>query len=301
MKKPTPKRKIQSGERPFRLTTRDLEIIRSVNQFRFLKPSQLQRLLFPETKQIRSVQRRLTGLFDHQYLNRIVPPLPIEGGAMEMVYYLGENGIALLEKLDVQTAPYSRNADVKSIFLDHTFEIGDFQLALTLALKNHPKTELVRFIPDYALNTRVDTATGGERYYLRDRVSEGQGRPVYIVYPDALIVLGGIGEYQKYQSLYFLEVDRSTESLDRIKEKVTGYKLYHRQGIHKRFGEFKDFTVLFQAKSQARINNIRKHLVEVAGAELFWYTTRNQVTPETITLAPIWQNQAGEPRSILKS
>ena len=123
----------------------------------------------------------------------------------------------------------------------------------------------------------------------------------YTVYPDALIILRGKGEYAKFQKLYFLEVDRSTEGLRIIQDKVIGYNLYRRENVFKKFGAFDDFQVLFQAPSQKRAGNIRQALTDLEGTESVWVTSADQVTEDSILGSTIWTDHMLVPQRLLKS
>ncbi len=143
-------------------------------------------------------------------------------------------------------------------------------------------------------------AIGKKRYKLYDEVMHPVTRAPYVVYPDALIVLKGKGRHEDYQRLYFLEIDRGTEGLYVIKDKVIGSSLYLKQNVFAKFGKFKGFTMLLQTNSKKRAENIRHHITGVDGSELVWISDAGHANQEAIATSPIWQDHELNLRAILK-
>lgn len=285
----------------FVLTDRDLEIFRVVNRYRYLRTGQIKRLVFPDNTTEQSTRRRLKYLFHNGYLGRVMPFVRIGEGSSETAYYLDKAGRDLLEQAGEEVGGYASGGQVKHQFLDHALDISEFRVNLELALADHPAVEIHRFTADFEVKGQTAGAIGKKRYKLYDEVTHPVTRAPFVVYPDALIVLKGKGKHEDYQRLYFLEIDRGTEALNVIKDKVIGYSLYLKQKVFAKFGKFdKNFVVLLQINSKKRAENIRHFLTGIDGAELVWITDTSQVKQETIATSPIWQDHELKTRAIVK-
>lgn len=284
----------------FVLTDRDLEIFHVVNRYRYLRTGQIKRLVFPNNTTEQSTRRRLKYLFHNGYLGRVMPFVRIGEGSSETAYYLEKTGRELLQQAGEEIAAYATGGQVKHQFLDHALDISEFRVNLELALADHPAVEIHRFTADFEVKTHTTEAIGKKRYKLYDEITHPVTRAPYTVYPDALIILKGKGKFEDYQRLYFLEIDRGTEGLNVIKDKITGYSLYLKQNVFAKFGKFKGFTVLLQTNSKKRAENIRHHLTGVDGSELVWISEAGQVNQETVATSPIWQDHEMKMRVIVK-
>ncbi len=291
--------------RRFRLTDRDIEIIHAVNRYRYLRTGQIQRLLFPENGSIQSCRRRLRNLSDlgHRYLAKIEPYVQIGKGSAETAYYLDKQGEALLKEFGNPLISYTRRSSgqVKHHFLDHALDLSEFRLVLERALLHHSTITLHRFTADFEIKEHTQTALGKKSYKLYHELIHPHHPQPFIVYPDALIILAGKDEHHSKQRLYFLEIDRGTEGMKVIRNKVIGYALYSDQRVFAKFGKFARFRVLIQTHSEKRTENMRKALIGTQGESLVWITSVPRVTEETLLHASIWEDTQGQSHPILKT
>ena len=300
MKNYLPKHERAGKSVAFVLTDRDIEILRAVNRYRYLRTGQIKRLVFPENTTEQSARRRLKYLFHNGYLGRVMPFVRVGEGSSETAYYVDKAGRDILQQAGEEIAAYATGGQVKHQFLDHALDISEFRVHLELALADHPTVEMHRFTADFEVKTHTANAIGKRRYKLFDEVAHPVTKESYVVYPDALIVLKGKGSLEQYQRLYFVEIDRGTEGLNVIKDKIIGYSLYLKQNVFAKFGKFKTFVVLLQTNSAKRAENIRHFLTGIDGAELVWISEAGQVKQETIVISPIWQDHELKMRTILK-
>ena len=284
----------------FSLTERDIAILRAVNRFRYLQTNQIQRLVFPDNCTKQAASRRLRYLYHGGYLGRIEPFVQPGKGGGEIAYYLDRKGQEMLSEFGEPVLAYNNAGQVKTAFLQHALDLSEFRLLMETALADHPTVALHRFTCDFEIRSSTEAAIGKRRYKLYDEINHPVTRQKYIVYPDGLIILKGRGELERHQRLYFLEIDRGTETLGTIRNKVVGYNLYLRNGVFKKFGHFERFTVLIQTSSPKRAANIRKALVDQEGSSLALVTSVDRVTRETVLGAPIWANHAREEIALLK-
>ena len=78
---------------PMRLTERDKQVVKMVNDYRLVRQDQIQRLWFPSRN---TAQRRLRLLWEHGYVRRRF--LPVQGGIQNspILYELDRRGVELL-------------------------------------------------------------------------------------------------------------------------------------------------------------------------------------------------------------
>ncbi len=291
--------------RNFRLTDRDYEILKAVNRYRFLRTGQIKRLLFSDASTPQTARRRLRNLSDpgYRYLDKIEPYVQVGKGNAESAWYLDRGGEELLRAFGEPLLSYSykNSGNVGHLFLAHALALSEFRVRLELALRNHPVVELGRLIADFEMKSHTTEAVDTKIFKLYKEVRHPNERnETYIVYPDALIILQGKGAYSKSKRLYFVEIDRGTESESHIRKKVIGYSLYLQQRVFQNFGKFEGFCVLFQTISPKRAENMRKALVGTEGSDLVWITDVQRVTEETILSKPIWTDHKGNFRAIMR-
>jgi len=97
-----------------------------------------------------------------------------------------------------------------------------------------------------------------------------------------------------------LEVDRGTEGLERIRDKLTGYHLARENQLFQKYGHFKDSTVLFQAHSPKRAQTIFEALSDHVASDLAWVGCAEDVTKDSIMSLPIWRDLKGNKLQIIR-
>jgi len=266
-----------------RLQERDIEIVRLVQDYRFLNSDQIKALIDGSEQKI---LRRLQKLFHHGFLDRplsqIAYPLM---GTQKMVYALGDKGADLLaEKFGIDRGKIKwneKNKEVKDRHIQHTLMISNFRICLELALKNLPGTNLLFWEKESPKELK-------DYVYIRDL----QGREIRApIVPDGFF---GI-EDPKGKAYFFLEADQSTMTNARILKKMKAYWNWWKQGRHtEKFG-IKAFRVLTITKTEKRKENLRgitkKADDRQRGSLMFWFTSEKKYSlqkPESI-LESIWQ------------
>ena len=91
---------------------------------------------------------------------------------------------------------------------------------------------------------------------------------------------------------YLLEIDRSTEDNPRfLREKILPGKAYLISKAYKqRFGH-QHGRWLVVTTSERRLNNMLDQAENAKAKGLFYFTTYDQISPETILQAPIWRRE----------
>lgn len=284
----------------FVLTERDLAILEALGHYRYLRTGQVSRLIFPASKTVQSARRRLKYLYHAGYVGRIQPMTDNALGHAEMAYFLELSGADLLD--DDALPKFSRKGMVKPLFLRHALDVSEFRLNLELAVHATPGIDLHRMVMDFELKSHTENAVGRRRYRLFDEVVDPIGKRKLVVHPDMLFVLKAETEQGRvFQRLFFVEIDRGTEGLRVIADKLTGYHLYKREGVFRKFGDFTDFRVLIQTNSEKRAMNIHELTGRFDGAVDAWATQDRLVTDESLLHDAIWSKPGDEaPATILK-
>lgn len=241
---------------PMMLTARDVSVILSVYENRFMRRDQIQRLYFASSS-LQATSARLKKLSDHKFLDKL--QRPIAGGASQAVYALNRRGADVVSaalQIDGHMVRWKRdNNRIEWLFMEHTLGVSEFKVCLDLALAR--RSEEIHFYQR------------GDRSLLR-RVSDPSGKKKYIVVaPDAF--LGVQTERGNY--IFFLEIDMGTETLKRFQEKVIAYKRYWKSGKFKEDYAFNHFRVLTVAESERRLANLIHATGKVGGRQMFVFTT----------------------------
>ncbi len=194
-----------------RLSERDLAIIRQVGELRLMSARQIQAVHFPVSEHdnddaaMRARQRVLARLCRE----RLLIPLErriggVRAGSAGLVLALGPVGLRVLGP----DTPRRRAYEPTLRFVDHTLAIAQLIVDVTLA-----SWQRLVDVPDCQAEPqcwRTFAGTGG-RLVLR---------------PDAFLALG-VGAYELR---WFIEVDRSSESLPVIVRKCRLYADYYQSG-----------------------------------------------------------------------
>lgn len=237
------------------LSARDLAIVRTVEQLRFLTALQLEALHFEghasTTTAARACRRTLERLFRQRVLVRLERRIGgLRAGSASFVYALGPVGERLVRS-DLNLATRRRFREPSVTFLDHTLAIS--QLVVQLTRGQGPGLELLKLEPE---------PTSWRPY------QDGHGTPRTLK-PDLGVVLR-CGDYDDH---WFIEVDRSTASLPAVIVKCQQYLSYYKTGIEQhQTGVFP--RVLWIAPTTKRAQAIERSISEASlPADLFSVTT----------------------------
>ena len=292
--------KRRRGGVPFRLMDRDITILRAVNRYRYLRTSQVNELIFSGNTSIQSARRRLKLLYQNNYLGRIQPFLQKGGEEQpaDIAYHLGKLGQAVLEELGDTVFRYSKANQARHKFLLHALDLSQFRVSMELALANRDNLDVERFIPYFQMKEGLRSASGNQRYRIFDEVREPVTGKIIVVYPDAAVILQSVPGGVK--RLIFVEIDRGTEGLEIIREKLFGYQLYFRRKGFSKYGVSDKFTVLFQTSSQQRAENMAALTQSIKFEPNIFFTSHQLLNEKTIFDGEIWIDSEGKPRALLR-
>lgn len=189
-----------------RLTPVDREIIGSIERCRMVSGAQLQRLHFGAGENAgRSARRHLTRLVELRVLARLERRIGgVRAGSAGFVYGLDVVG----QRLGQASSP-RRPWTPSPAFVAHTVAVSECFVTATL-LAGAGRLELLDFLAEPAC-WRTWTGAGGTPLTLK---------------PDAWLRVAS----EDFEDRWFIEVDRATEDLGRIRRKAEVYRRYFLAG-----------------------------------------------------------------------
>jgi len=268
----------------FRLTDDDVEIVRQVARFRFIRSTHIAALVR------RSVDRtndRLLRLFHAGYIDRPRAQLDYypTAGSAPITYALADRGARLLRERDgikVANPEVSRkNREAGRPFIEHQIEIVNFQVALHRAVRNHPG---VRVISPIEINaaSRQPVPASRNPFALRAKVAHRGVRREISVVPDIVFGLELADGSRRY---FMVEIDRGTMPIVRsrfdqtsFEKKMRAYLTAHAAKQHERQFGLKNFRMLTVTTDRERMQSMKKALRQLRvprslGASLFLFAT----------------------------
>jgi len=277
---------------------RDLELFKLLTAFRVATAPMLLPLLrehFPG----KTFSRRLLALYDSKHLAR--PPAQ---GALDRfgrgrppdVYCLGNLGAKALRAtgLDLPATDLERKAAELSPFaLSHMLLTSEVVAIFLTALQTYPQVQLLRVLRDGELRVRV-------RYF------DGRTEIVGSVQPDATLILHEAGR----DIALLLEIDRDTMPGQRTDvlqssflKKCRRYLAWWQDsGKIREMLHTDDFLVLTVTTSPQHATALRTVARRAdpheCGTDIFWFTSRDALSPETVLASPIWTTAAGTTGSL---
>ncbi len=200
------------------LSERDMRIIASIQRYRYLLTSQLQRLHFSDaatsTAALRAASRDLKklrelGLIDH-FSRRIGG---VRAGSGAMIWYLTHAGERLIYLHNHTLTPTKRFFEPSPYFLAHTLAVAEIAVQLTELCRDNRRMELSALQP--------------EPECWRTYSKYGT---ILVLKPDLFAVTLS----DKYEDRWFIEVDLDTESPAKVVEKCEKYHHYYRSELEQK-------------------------------------------------------------------
>jgi hypothetical protein len=197
------------------LSARDQAVLAALSALRVMSGGQLERLAFAAVTASargrirRRVLARLVELGLVVTLDRRVGG--VRAGSAGLVYALSAGGQRLLDlEAGRSTARRRQPSTPGALFLAHALAVAELYVALVERITRVETAELRRFAVE-----------AEARWEVREIGLEA------VLRPDALAMLG-MGDIE---DVWWLEVDRSTESLPRLRTKLLGYLDFAHAGV----------------------------------------------------------------------
>jgi hypothetical protein len=259
-----------------KLTDRDREIIKAVNDFRALRAAHIHALFFGASPS--ATRSRLMRLFQHGYLDRqFLSLFNGSSAATPPLYTIGKKGAQLLIEAYGYEAADLRipKKEFSWQFVEHLSKITDFRIAVTLAARAHnwqietwEDERVFKAATDYVLVT-----------------SDGSREQEKPVLPDGYFCL----KTDRGRAHFFLEIDRGKEPERSFKPQIEIYEAYVRSGGYQARYSKKSLRILIVTTTERRIHKLKTITEKAGGDGKYLFTAFGQVSTETVLTVPIWQ------------
>lgn len=283
---------------PFRMRSRDFEIVRAVAAMRCLTTLQIEALFFapPRAKRRGTLplgsnrkintrcQRRLQQLFHRGYLYRDELPQRLSEGRRPLVYFLDHAGARLLAEQGEDFDWQPEMNDVGHPFIEHTLATNEIRVAMTIGAAAHGYV-LTNWIDDSSLKSRHT------KDYVTVKGPQGGSLKVAIV-PDGYCCMD-IGTHVAH---FFIEADRGTvvgqsERWGRrdFSRKVRAFNTYIDAGkFEERYGG-RGMRILVVTTGKTRLENLKRVIESAGGRRRYWLTTFDALRPDSVLTKRIWR------------
>ncbi len=294
--------------RGFRVTDRDIDILRLVARFRFLNSALVIKFLGGSPQQI---LRRLQGLYAHAWVDRPVQQYLhlAKLGNPPLVYGLGRQGAKMLAELGMPIDPALdwtwKNSQATAPFLAHTLDVAEAVCAFEHACRAGD----ARLIDHHELLPLMPQKTQELRdpFKLRVSLRSGLKTPLSLaVIPDRLF---SVALTDQTRHNFALELDRGTMPIvskrnterSSFGQKLAAYHFAWKEKRHTEAWGFQNFRILTVTTSEARIEtmlNAQPKITNENAPGLFLYSTPERITHHGAF--DNWTNGKGDIVSLLK-
>jgi hypothetical protein len=266
--------------------------VKAVYEYRVLTVPQIVTLVFEdstasERSRFVSVSRRLKVLTDNGYLWRGKNTAQITDGKIPYLYRIDKKALDWLPQIlgvdpgEVEYNPKERV--IKPQGLNHLLRTNDVRMALSLDAKRRGY-EILKWVDDLSLK-RLHQGVVLNYSGTKNTIQKGG------LVPDGYFFLATQGR----GAHLFIEVDLATETVTASNpeakdwtQKIQKYLHFYKSGIYKRMYKANYFSVLTVTTSDKRLQNLKQATENVGGKFAFWFTTLDDLTPQTAFTAPIW-------------
>ncbi len=258
-----------------RLMPRDIEILKTIADYRIMRQDQIQQLFFTSRS---TAQYRLSHLFHHGYVQRHF--LPVYAGWSPTIYTLDKKGITLLRREhDMNKIVVWDNGNGHE-FLSHTLAIHDVRVAVTIACREAGYV-LVRWVSE------SDLKAGYDRVQIPNGKDDMQD--VSLI-PDSYFTI----QTPHGNTSAFLEMDMGKMSIGRFTTKIRAYIAYMETGAYTERYQTRSLRILTVTNSETRCTNLRMRAESVGADKQFLFTSKEAMTIQSVLHKAIWHG-AGNP------
>jgi Replication-relaxation len=269
------------------LQERDLAILQGLFESRLMTLTHITHLYFNGRSEAakKRIQRLKHERFIRERARRVYQPSILHLSRLAFAE-LSSRGM-LLEYPKLAWSQLEDRAKVSELTLRHELAVLDVKTALSCAIRNVARYELVEFSTWPLLY----------QFQAAQPPLPGTYHPARVlIRPDGFVRLHEhAADGDRFEHFFFLEVDRSTEPRETLARRVYGYQdFYRRGGLAVRHGftreAYKDFPfrVLMVLPNEERRNNMAERLLqnEPPALTMVWLTTFAEIT--TDPLGAIW-------------
>ena len=273
------------------LQARDLLLLHGLFESRVMTQAHICALYFSGKSE--AAKKRLQKLKAH----KLIGERPRRVYAPSILFLSKQGFVELLSREMLKDYPritwlnLEKRVQVSELTLRHELDVMDAKTALTVALNQTEQFEVSEFSTWPTLYQFTASKPKPPGQYRAEMMT---------VKPDGLLRLQATGALMDVNNvnnshLFFLEIDRSTESQDTLALKAHGYRDYFQSGgLAQRYGysaaDYKRFAfrVLMVFRNAERRNNTAETLLRMSPSllSLVWLTTQEELLRDP--LGAIW-------------
>lgn len=240
---------------PLSLQPRDDRMLELVFRHRFLQPQHLHPLLGGRTNgvSLNNLKRRCRLLWEHRYLDRPRAARPLRALTEEIIYGLGKKGAQRLDQLDpgLRIGHLDWGDQPGWPYVDHQIKVAEFLVALQLACERRGFT--------------LQSPGHYQRRRFRIKVP-GNRDPIL---PDAVFL---IRRPDGRAAVHYLELDRGSVSLVRMKRRYENYFRWWKHGGAMRLFKSKRIRVLTVTEDPRHLDALRRIATPIGREAQFPHT-----------------------------
>ncbi|MBK8903074.1 MAG: replication-relaxation family protein [Anaerolineaceae bacterium] len=233
--------------------------------------TQIVRLCFPGCTSTWPFER-MQHYFDHRLVKKF-DAYNVNGHQLgKIVYTLDKRGADVAaSKKRIDLANFKWRGHPRWLTLVHDLAINDFRLDVREACQKNPQFSVKRWISEYELSQISPRIPGRlDSFFILQRENDHQGG-------------------RTEQLALHLEIDTGNHSINRLmKRKVKPILRYF--GSDKYLNQFgvRAGVCLIVTNSEKRLHNLKQAIEENRGKGLFYLTTAEAVSAQTVLTEPIW-------------
>lgn len=284
-----PVKRRRSRPKQMVLTSRDVRIMEAIHSLDGLMSlEQIDRLFFSD-KGGSWPRERLRVLCNNGYL--ISPGLPDRHRVPfgETVYFLTEKGAGTVAALQgLRLADFHWKKKPRWSLIAHDLAVNDFRMAIMQATQASPDLTLQSWVPESEFWSNPDKVA------YKNRNGKSKTR---LIRPDGFFTIRRpTGQPGKLEELPFLlEIDMATEDNPRFaREKVRpGVAYLKSNAYHERFGvDYGRWLVV--TTGEVRLANMIAQTERAGGSSLFYFTTFERISAESVLTQRVWREAGSE-------
>ena len=293
----------------FRLKTADCNILECLAEHKVLTVSQVA-AIFHKSRQV--MRRRLHDLEERGLVEVVGTEFGRGRGRPENSLGLTERGIDVLKEKTLLAGdiPYDKVLGDSLFAKDHQLLVNWFRIHLKEVERVLPSVSIKVFAQNSPF---IPTGQDGRIVISGCSPVPGSGMKGVKFTPDAVFAIAD--SMASKTCLFFLEVDRGTETIASpkrdmtdVRQKIVNYQWYFQSGGYKRYegvfeANLRGFRLLFLASTHARLMGLCKLVQEMKPSNFIWLTECDRLFADGAS-AEIWAKGGdlqGPQQSILGS
>jgi len=233
----------------------------------------------------------------------------------EAAYVLGPEGFAFVAHelgCGVADIPASRSVStIRGFFWKHTVLVNNVRISFDLATEGPDSpVRIQRTVPEWELSPASHRrAPHHERFVLSERL-KGPDGVTHSHRPDCLFLMYATAAGPQQLVAVFVEADRNTEAMRRIRQKYEAYWLYWWRRRFEDAFEAVAMRVLFvldDVQDRRRIHSMQEELRVLVGRKgnaaaadafrrCFRFARKRDLDEKTVLAQPIWWDADDQPR-----